>query len=98
MSTDSEQWVELRKRLSEAPVGALSGPVHVYSHRHKNSPGSVKALDVARISRFFVDVSDGDRKKATCLARRFSRESGDRIFARAVSVAVERYLARIEVK
>ena len=57
-----------------------------------------KALDVARIARFFVDVSDGDRKKATCLARRLSRESGDRIFARAVSVAVERYLARIEVK
>lgn len=98
MSTDSEQWVALRERLSAVSLVAGTEPLCVNSDRSEERPTAFEALDVTRVARFFVDVSDGDRKKATDLARRFSRKTADRIFARAVAVAVERYLARAEME
>lgn len=95
-TTDSEQWVALRKRLSAVPLVTGPKPLCVDSDRSEELKTGFDALDVKRIARFLVDVSDGDRKKATDLARRFSRKTTDRIFARAVVVAVERYLARSE--
>jgi hypothetical protein len=97
-TTDSEQWVALRRRLAAVPLVAGTEPLRVDSDRSEGLPAGVEALDVKRVARFFVDVSDGDRKKATALARRFSRKTTDRIFARAVVVAVERYLARAEME
>jgi hypothetical protein len=98
MSTDSKHWVALRDRLSAVPLVAGSKSLCVDSNRSEELPAAFEALDVKRVARFLVDVSDGDRKKATDLARRFSRKTTDRIFARAVTVAVERYLARAEME
>jgi hypothetical protein len=99
MSTNAEQWVALRKRLSAVPVIAGTEPLRVDSDGSKElSAEEFGALDAKRVARFFVDVSDGDWKKATDLVRRFSRKTTDRIFARAVAVAVERSLARAEME
>jgi hypothetical protein len=99
MSTDSEQWVALRERLSAVSLVAGSKPLCVNSDRIEGPAAEeFGALDVKRVARFFMDVADGDRKKANDLARRFSRKTTDRIFARAVIVAVERYLARAEME
>jgi hypothetical protein len=99
MSTDSERWVALRERLSAVPVIARTKPLSVHSNgREGLSNEAFSALDVKRVARFFVDVADGDRAKAAELARRFGRKTTDRIFARAVIVAVERYLARADME
>jgi len=98
MPTDAERWVALRKRLSAVSLIPLSKPLCVDADRSEEPTLAFEALDVKRIARFFVDVADGDRNKATDLARRFSRKTTDRIFARAVIVAVERYLARAEME
>ena len=89
MSTDAEQWGVLKKRLSAVPLVTRPEP---YVQASQQSDVGFGAVDVKRIARFIVDVYEGDRKKSLDLAARFQRDATDRIFGRAVAVAVHQHL------
>jgi hypothetical protein len=86
-SGDDEFWERLKRQLSAAGPVTLTESLLPKSNGH----GFTKS-EVTKVASFIVDVSDGDPAKAIAYAERFEKTTHDRLFGRAVRVAVKKKL------
>lgn len=86
-SGNDEFWERLKKQLSAAGRITLTETLLP----RPNNLGFTKS-EVKKVAGFIVDVCDGDPEKATAYAERFARTTDDRLFGRAVLVAVAKKL------
>jgi len=94
MPTDPEIWEKLKARLS----GLSSTMARPATDKLAPKQTGFSASEVRKIARFIVDVHDGDATAAATYAEKFSQTCSDRMFGRAVVVAVERLTAKQEGK
>jgi hypothetical protein len=90
-SSNNDLWERLKGQL-----GAAARVPFAESRISKNDHGKVShgftRCQVNKVSAFIFDVCGGDSTRAIAYAERFEKTTDDRIFARAVRVAVEKKL------
>lgn len=88
-SDDSNWWDELRRQLLAAQDVAWAEPLLPKRAHDGMHCGGFSKQEVVHVARFVVDVCCGDTAKTMAYVGRFERAADDRMFARAVHVAVE---------
>lgn len=88
-SDDGDLWGELRVQLLAAQDITRAEPVLPKRTCGGAGPGGFSGQEVARVARFVVDLYSGDPVKTLAYVKRFEKTAEDRVFARAVHVAVE---------
>ena len=90
-SGEDEVWDRLKRQLEAAVRVTLAESLLPKSNHSQVRDGFTNA-QVRKLAAFIVDVCNGDASKALAYAKRFEKTTEDRLFGRAVRVAVEKKL------
>lgn len=88
---NDEAWDRLRRQLEAAGRVTLAESLLPKSNHEPIREGFTNA-QVRKVATFIVDVCDGDARKAVAYVRRFEKTTEDKLFGRAVRIAVEKKL------